>query len=512
MRFVVPMSVNAANLTTNVTNDDADWAAGTYTLGQRATEGESVYEVVVASTTDQPSVGAALATPSWILLGYSNVWRMWRDGVDSSSEAVGDLEVSVPVPTVISTVGVLNAFGVDANVRLLDSLIVPIEPPNVEEIAGTKDGVNTAFTITEAGAAVLLVFLNGVYLYPTVGYVRVGTDITALAGYIPHEGDSYVVEIYTSDVPTREDVAGTKDGVNTAFTITEAGGVAHIFLDGVKQIEGVDYERNGTDITATGSIPYAGSLYEAIIFASPVPQVENVSGTKNGFNTSFLISMAGGGSSLFLNGIRQVEDVDYERDGIHITATGSIPGVGDTYQAVVYPNGVIYDSTKLITDISVGDWWEFFFSEYNRDASLIFDDIPAYFGAGVTLEVTIHSTGPGDPSSVGRVVIGSSIDAGQSLQGVSSRNMGFTQKTRDEFGGLTLVPRRTIRVVEFPVMILKGNTYYVQQKAASIEGVPTLFIADPNLPETVVFGVIESFDIIVNGLSRVECSIGVEEF
>ena len=33
MRFVVPMEVTAANLTSNVTNDEATWSAGTYALG-----------------------------------------------------------------------------------------------------------------------------------------------------------------------------------------------------------------------------------------------------------------------------------------------------------------------------------------------------------------------------------------------------------------------------------------------------------------------------------------------
>ncbi len=517
MKFVVPMTVTSTNLTTNVINDYADWAAGTYVLGTRKVEGESVYEVVASpSTTDQPTVGAAKATPTWILLGFANIWRMWREGVDSPSEAVGDIEVSVPIPTVTTTVGVLRAVGLNVNVKIVDSTIMNIEAPTVENVGGTKDGVNTAFTISVAGTFVML-YLNGVRQVELTDYTRVGTAITAVAS-IPFTGDSYVAEIFTLDEPALENIGGTKNGSNTAFTISEALGVARIFLNGRELVEGVsaDYTRVGTAITAVNSIPFLADVYEAIIYTGNVPIVETIYGTKNGLNASFLISVDGT-ATLLLNGIRQEEGVDYERVGIAVTATGSIPFPGDTYEAVIYPTivfpgGVVYSLTKNISDIGVGDWWEFFFTGYTNETTLVFDDLPAYFGAGVTLHVTNYSTGPSDPSSVGRLVIGPVVDAGQSLAGVTSRNLTFSTKKRDEFGSLTIVSRRTIRVVDFPVMIPTSNTYSIQRQAADLASTPTLFIADPDLPETIVFGVFENFDIIVNGLSIVECSIGVEEF
>lgn len=64
-----------------------------------------------------------------------------------------------------------------------------------EDPTGTKDGVNTAFTISTSGDVDL--YLNGVLLKETVGYTISGTSITMLAGYIPESDDTLEAIIYT---------------------------------------------------------------------------------------------------------------------------------------------------------------------------------------------------------------------------------------------------------------------------------------------------------------------------
>lgn len=59
-----------------------------------------------------------------------------------------------------------------------------------ETISGTKNGTNTAFTISR-NANQVIVILNTDVLAEGVGYTRSGVDITAVAPYIPQSGDSY---------------------------------------------------------------------------------------------------------------------------------------------------------------------------------------------------------------------------------------------------------------------------------------------------------------------------------
>ncbi len=59
--------------------------------------------------------------------------------------------------------------------------------------SGTKNGVNTAFTLahTPNPALSLFLVLNGSTLAAGTGYTISGASITAIAPYIPNVGDTY---------------------------------------------------------------------------------------------------------------------------------------------------------------------------------------------------------------------------------------------------------------------------------------------------------------------------------
>ena len=112
MYIVNPLEVTDANTTTNLVNDYPDWSAGTYNLGDRVVVGQSVYEVVASSTTDEPTAGAAKDPATWIRLGYSNKWRMFTLAKDSKSTVTGgSLTCSFEFGTAVDTIGVLGVIG-----------------------------------------------------------------------------------------------------------------------------------------------------------------------------------------------------------------------------------------------------------------------------------------------------------------------------------------------------------------------------------------------------------------
>ena len=61
--------------------------------------------------------------------------------------------------------------------------------PTREDVAGTKNGVNDAFTVSTAGSLVVIIW-NGTILDKDVGYTQSGVNITMAVGYIPNSGDS----------------------------------------------------------------------------------------------------------------------------------------------------------------------------------------------------------------------------------------------------------------------------------------------------------------------------------
>jgi hypothetical protein len=68
--------------------------------------------------------------------------------------------------------------------------------------------------------------------------------------------------------PEEEDLSGTKDSVNTDFTISRApstGGLLVIYHNGIKLKESVGFTRSGTDITLTIA-PASDDTLEALIW------------------------------------------------------------------------------------------------------------------------------------------------------------------------------------------------------------------------------------------------------
>lgn len=120
MIVVTPLYIDTANLvSSNVTNVEATWAAGTYTLGTRKVYGELVYEVVAdPSTADQPDTGAALTVPTWIVVGSPNKWRMFRDGTDSYSEKAVEIAAVISILGAVDTVALLGLYGYNATVEV----------------------------------------------------------------------------------------------------------------------------------------------------------------------------------------------------------------------------------------------------------------------------------------------------------------------------------------------------------------------------------------------------------
>ncbi len=68
--------------------------------------------------------------------------------------------------------------------------------PTREDVQGTKDGVNTTFTISTATYAVVMVIWNMTVLDQGVHYTISGNTITMIAPYIPDSGDSFEAVIF----------------------------------------------------------------------------------------------------------------------------------------------------------------------------------------------------------------------------------------------------------------------------------------------------------------------------
>jgi len=295
--IVLPFEVDSTILTaTDVVNTESDWSAGTYNLGDRAVEANRVYEVVAGpGTTDQPSVGAAADPPTWVLLGWSNQYRMFRDGRDSLSSQLDNISVDLEFGVVVTTVGALGLLGTEAVLTMTD----PVE-------------------------------------------------------------------------------------------------------------------------------------------------------------------------------------------------------------------GMVYTETVSLIDIGVSDWWEYFFLPYDQRDTAIFDGIPSYSNATISIDVTAATAQ--DTAAVGRIVAGVERELGVTNYGTAVSILDYSTKERDGFGNLTLVPRRTVRLVDYDVKVDSDKVDFVVRQLEQISAIPALFVGDELYSSSVTFGVYRDFSQGITTPSISDLTIQVEGF
>jgi len=195
-----------------------------------------------------------------------------------------------------------------------------------------------------------------------------------------------------------------------------------------------------------------------------------------------------------------------------ITTVGALglQGVSATLTVVDSVEGTVYDETISLVDIGVDDWWEYFFSPYEFNDTVIFDNMPPYPGADINLSV--DSATAGDETRAGRIIVGFEHPLGVTNYGTSVSILDYSTKERDGFGNLTLVPRRTVRLVDYDV---KVDTYKVDSVVRALERIaatPTLFIGDELYSSSVTFGVYRDFTQGIDTPSISDLTIQVEGF
>ncbi len=120
MEILKPMTISDAMLTSNVTITETLWTAGTYTIGTKRYKGTLYYEVIVASTSDDPEVGVLAVPPTWANIGSINKWAMFNDTVQDQTTRASNIDVTLVVPSVITTVALLNVEALTALVTMTD--------------------------------------------------------------------------------------------------------------------------------------------------------------------------------------------------------------------------------------------------------------------------------------------------------------------------------------------------------------------------------------------------------
>lgn len=123
MIIIKPTPITEATLTTsNVPETDhAAWTAGTYTLGTRRIYDHKIYEVVAATTTARPDIGAEAVPASWLFVSATNRYKMFDISVGSGTTNPTTIDIKVTPEVVCNAVVLFNIDGNTAQLIVRDS-------------------------------------------------------------------------------------------------------------------------------------------------------------------------------------------------------------------------------------------------------------------------------------------------------------------------------------------------------------------------------------------------------
>ena len=123
MKIIAPFEVTTERLqASNVSIDETEWTAGTYSQGDRRYVGTTLYEVVASSTDDEPTEGINADPPTWIRVGAINRFKMFDGVIDDQTANAETVSVTIEGQGVSDGIALFNINGIEATIRYTDSI------------------------------------------------------------------------------------------------------------------------------------------------------------------------------------------------------------------------------------------------------------------------------------------------------------------------------------------------------------------------------------------------------
>jgi len=111
-----------------------------------------------------------------------------------------------------------------------------------------------------------------------------------------------------------------------------------------------------------------------------------------------------------------------------------------------------YIRTKRLVRHDVLSWYDFYYEEPIRAGDAVFDDIPPYPGALLTVAI---DNGSAD-SRIGACLLGRYRTIGKTTSSMSGGVLSYSTSTTDTFGNVTMVKRSNAKRLNFDVLIPAG--------------------------------------------------------
>jgi len=194
----------------------------------------------------------------------------------------------------------------------------------------------------------------------------------------------------------------------------------------------------------------------------------------------------------FVNAVALVGVVGYEASLLMRSSTGVL----------------VYSRTLTIGGSAGASFYDYFFGEHETTGDLIFDQLPPYVGASITVTITAPAT-----ASCGVMLIGRLHDVGILEKGASAGIVDYSRKDTDEFGTATLLQRDYASEASYPLVVTAADMRRLKSLIASVRAVPCLWVGDPDTDTYapwVVYGWYDDFRLVAEYEQHARMSLDVK--
>jgi hypothetical protein len=157
-----------------------------------------------------------------------------------------------------------------------------------------------------------------------------------------------------------------------------------------------------------------------------------------------------------------------------------------------------YSRTKSLVKHDVLNWYDWFYEEPIRAGDVVFDDIPPYQAASLTINVS----NPGDNAAIGCCFIGKARTIGQTQWGLTGGVISYSTTNTDTFGNVTMVRRANARRMNCEVMISPGFESEAYRLLSTYTDVEMVFIAATDYTMTYTYGFLGQWEIPISNSGK----------
>ncbi|MDQ1920552.1 hypothetical protein [Massilia pseudoviolaceinigra] len=157
-----------------------------------------------------------------------------------------------------------------------------------------------------------------------------------------------------------------------------------------------------------------------------------------------------------------------------------------------------YSVTKSLVRHDVLNWYDFFYEEPIRAGDVVFDGIPPYAAANIT--ITVDNAGLN--AAIGGCFVGKSRTIGLTQWELTAGVLSYSTVSTDTFGNVTMVKRANAKKMNFDVRIPEGFESEAFRLLTEYTDVEMVFIASSDYSMTIAYGYLGQWEVPISNSGR----------